>query len=87
MTNTPETLEASIRAGISNISHLDVHDLSDGCGEKFGIVCVSESFNGVSLLERHRIVHNSIEKHMKTIHAIELKTWTPKQFEKKKLAQ
>mmetsp|Transcript_15129 Transcript_15129/g.17135 ORF Transcript_15129/g.17135 Transcript_15129/m.17135 type:complete len:88 (+) Transcript_15129:177-440(+) len=87
MVNTPAGLEASIRAGIANISHLEVEDLSDGCGEKFGIICVSESFAGIPLLERHRLVHTSIEESMKTIHAVELKTWTPKQYEKRRSAQ
>ena len=56
MANTTETLEASIRSNIPDIAHLDIHDLSDGCGEKFGIVCVSDTFNGMPLLERHRYV-------------------------------
>ena len=77
-------LTSAIRGGVKDVAHLSVQDLSDGCGDKFAIICVSPSFEGVPLLERHRMVHDSIQTQMEQIHAIELKTWTPAQYAKKK---
>jgi len=48
------------------------------------VVIVSTKFEGVGLLQRHRSVNKCIENEMKDIHAIQMKTWTPKQYEKKK---
>lgn len=85
MSKTLESdLATAIRKGVRDVAHLAVQDLSDGCGDKFAIVCVSPAFDGVPLLERHRMVHESIQPQMEKIHAIELKTWTPAQYEKKK---
>mmetsp|Transcript_5037 Transcript_5037/g.7521 ORF Transcript_5037/g.7521 Transcript_5037/m.7521 type:complete len:104 (-) Transcript_5037:229-540(-) len=59
-------------------------DESDGCGAKFSIVVVSNSFEGVPLLERHRMVNDALKEEMKSIHALSMKTWTEKQFDGKK---
>lgn len=59
-------------------------DQSDGCGAKIYFVIVSKKFEGLGLLERHRAVNKCIESEMKNIHAIQMKTWTPDQYEKKK---
>lgn len=45
---------------------------------------VSDTFDGLKLLERHRLVHDGIAEAMKVIHALELKTYTVAQYEKKK---
>ena len=58
-------------------------DTSDGCGSKFEAIVVAESFDGVKLLERQRMVNAVIEEEMKTIHAFSMKTWTPAQHEAK----
>ena len=55
--------------------------MSDGCGAKFECVIVSEKFEGVQLLERHRMVNNLLP--MDEIHALQMKTWTPAQHAKK----
>ena len=59
-------------------------DVSDGCGAKFEIVIVSEKFQGVKLLERHRMVQNALSGVMDKIHALTIKSWTADQWETKK---
>lgn len=56
MVNTADNLEDKLRQkiGADKINHLTVADLSDGCGEKFKVICASEIFQGVPLLKRHR---------------------------------
>ncbi|EJW84987.1 hypothetical protein WUBG_04105 [Wuchereria bancrofti] len=35
-------------------SHLDIEDLSDGCGLKFRLIIVSDSFDNKTTLASHR---------------------------------
>lgn len=59
-------------------------DESSGCGAKFSCIIVSDLFDGVALLERHRMVNELLKEEMETIHALSMKTWTLKQYETKK---
>jgi stress-induced morphogen len=65
-------------------SFLTVEDLSDGCGAKISCVIVSAKFEGLALLARHRAVNTCLAKEMETIHALQMKTWTATQYEKKR---
>ena len=79
-------LESRLRAGIANVEFLNVVDDSDGCGSKFKVIVVSSAFEGVKLVERHRLVNGSsgvLAEEMKHIHALNIKAWTPKQYAKK----
>ena len=69
--------------GADTIKHLEVDDVSAGCGSKFQVVVVSTAFDGVGLLQRQRTVNEALKEEMKTIHALEMKTWTVKQAVKK----
>lgn len=75
-----------VRAALVSLQplHLDVVDTSGGCGASFEIVIVSTAFDGVALLERHRIVNNALAPIAKDIHAVSMKTWTPAVWEAKK---
>ena len=42
---------------------------------------------GMGLLDRQRAVNTCLAEEMKIIHALQMKTWTPSQFEQKKSAQ
>jgi stress-induced morphogen len=47
-----------------------------GCeGGKFSCIIVSPKFDGVALLERHRMINEILKEEMKTIHALSMKTW------------
>jgi len=59
---------------------LEVHDISDGCGFKFGVLVVSKQFEGKPLIERHRMVNEALTEEMKSIHALTIKTYTPEQW-------
>jgi stress-induced morphogen len=79
-------LEARLRAEIDNVEFLSVVDDSDGCGSKFKVIVVSSAFEGVKLLQRHRLVNGSagaLAEEMKHIHAMNIKAWTPGQYRKK----
>ncbi|XP_054163227.1 bolA-like protein 2 [Oppia nitens] len=61
-------------------THLSVEDMSDGCGMKFNAVIVSDKFEGIPLLERHRMVNTILSDELKSIHAFTMKTITTKQY-------
>jgi len=77
------TVESTIRKGIQ-ADPVIVADVSGGCGAKFEVVVVSQDFQGVPLLERHRKVNQALEPIMNQIHAVTIKAWTPVQYEEKK---
>jgi stress-induced morphogen len=62
----------------------DNSDGSCGGGAKLELVVVSEKFEGLALLKRHRLVNDCLAEFMPQIHAITMKTWTPQQYESKK---
>eukprot|EP01100_Stratorugosa_tubuloviscum_P004725 TRINITY_DN2194_c0_g3_i1.p1 TRINITY_DN2194_c0_g3~~TRINITY_DN2194_c0_g3_i1.p1 ORF type:complete len:101 (-),score=49.93 TRINITY_DN2194_c0_g3_i1:25-282(-) len=61
-------------------TYLKLEDESAGCGAKFVITIVSNRFEGLGLLDRHRLVHSVLADQIKVIHALTLKTWTPTQW-------
>ncbi|KAL3662795.1 hypothetical protein V7S43_012197 [Phytophthora oleae] len=79
---TPAQLETKIRREIG-AALVEAADLSDGCGSKFSLVVVHEGFEGQSLLERQRRVNDCLKEEMTRIHALQMKTWTPAQYEQK----
>ena len=76
----PDILESKIRAGIPNCDHIQITDMSDGCGSKYEITVVSSSFMGKAIVQQHRMVHKAIDQERTHIHAITLKTKTPESF-------
>lgn len=81
MTITSSSLEEKLKKEIG-ATHLEIVDLSDGCGTKFQALIVSPQFEGKPLLQRHRLVNSTLEEEMKIIHAFQMKTLTPEQWEK-----
>ncbi|VDM12849.1 unnamed protein product [Wuchereria bancrofti] len=61
-------------------SHLDIEDLSDGCGLKFRLIIVSDSFDNKTTLASHRLVYEVLKEEMQLIHALEIKTYTPEKW-------
>jgi stress-induced morphogen len=76
MPQSAASLEALLRGSAAlgaALEYLRV-DVEAGCDDKYLVVAVSNRFEGVPLLERHRLVHQAIgEAAMKEIHALTLK--------------
>jgi len=79
-----QDVEKTVKEHLPGIQHLEVIDESGGCGAKFSLVIVTPHFENMGLLERHRLVNDTLKEEMKKIHALSMKTWTPKQWETKK---
>ena len=70
------------------IHHVAIEDTTGGgsCGSKFAVLIVSNKFEGVPLLDRHRLVQKILEEEMKSIHALQIKAYTQAVYETKKNA-
>jgi stress-induced morphogen len=82
MTLTADQFQSILQTRLS-ATEVVVADTSGGCGAMFEIIVVSPLFEGLPLLERHRLVNSKIEEELKGIHALSMKTWTPKQWQDK----
>ena len=58
----------------------EVKDVSEGCGQSFEVVIVTEEFKGKGLLQRHRLVNDCLATEISQIHAFTQKTYTPEQW-------
>tara|TARA_B110000014_G_C19829707_1_gene430280 strand:+ start:437 stop:685 length:249 start_codon:yes stop_codon:yes gene_type:complete len=77
----PESLKELIASGIPN-AKIEVIDTT-GSKDHFSAVVISSSFEGLSLIDQHKEVYKAVGEHMtKEIHALQLKTFSPKQWEK-----
>ena len=74
----PESLKELIASGIPN-AKIEVIDTT-GSKDHFSAVVISSSFEGLSLIDQHKEVYKAVGEHMtKEIHALQLKTFSPKQ--------
>ncbi|GAA5922452.1 hypothetical protein JCM1841_004916 [Sporobolomyces salmonicolor] len=76
-----ESLEAKIRASWPDLTHVQVFDISGGCGASYEVIIVSPSFEGKTTLKKHREVNEKLKEEIAELHAFTQKTFTPKQFE------
>ncbi|KAJ7155490.1 bola-like protein [Mycena crocata] len=73
-------LEAAVRRSL-NCTHVEIEDQSNGCGENYAILLVSDDFEGKSTLMRHRWINQLLKDEIAQMHAFSQKTFTPKQYE------
>ncbi|KAI9476255.1 MAG: bola protein [Benjaminiella poitrasii] len=64
--------------------HVEIEDLSAGCGQMFEVVIVSPIFEGKRLLARHKTVNEALKEEISKVHAFTQKSFTPEEWEKKK---
>ena len=77
----PEALKSLIELGIPN-AKVEVVDTT-GTKDHFSAVVISDSFDGISLVEQHQAVYKAVGVHMtREIHALQLKTYSTQQWEK-----
>ncbi|KAJ2490217.1 hypothetical protein IWW37_003326 [Coemansia sp. RSA 2050] len=66
-----------------NPAFVEVKDTSGGCGSMFVVTVVSDAFQGVLPIKRHRMVHTVLEKEIGKIHAITLSLFSVSQYRAK----
>ncbi|EST07990.1 BolA protein [Kalmanozyma brasiliensis GHG001] len=76
-----QELESAIRSKVQNVSTLVVSDVSGGCGQAYDVVIVSDAFDGLNTLKRHRMVNELLKDEIAQLHAFSQKTYTVAQYE------
>lgn len=73
----PETIKELIHSALGE-AHVDVQDLT-GTMDHFSVTVVSNAFDGLLPLKRHRMINEALREHIDSgaIHALQLKTLTP----------
>jgi len=59
---------------VANESHM--HNVAPGSESHFKVTIVSDGFNDLMLIKRHRLVNSILEAELKKIHALALHTMT-----------
>lgn len=73
-------IEKAIEAEIDEVT-IELFDPRND-GKHLEAIVVSPRFEGLSLVEKHRLVMNALKKEFSTsLHALSLKTYTPKEWE------
>ena len=65
--------ESSQHSGPANDSH-------------FKLIVVSDYFNNLKLIDRHRYINNLFKEELSHIHALAMHTYTPKEWQKRQSA-
>lgn len=81
-----ETIQDKLSLALHPV-HLDVenesrmHNVPPGSETHFKVVIVSEAFEGLGLVERHRCVHEALAAELrKGLHALTIRALTPAQW-------
>ncbi|THC95134.1 hypothetical protein EYZ11_005377 [Aspergillus tanneri] len=61
--------------------HVEIEDLSGGCGQAFQAIIVSPQFEKKTMLARHRLVNAALKTEIAAIHAWTPKCYTPEQWQ------
>lgn len=58
------------------------HGLPREAEKHFRVVAVSAAFTGMSRVERHRLVHDTVAEELRThVHALSVQTYTPEEWQ------
>lgn len=83
---TPERLRVTLQEKIQAI-HVEITDMSGGCGQAFSAIIVSPQFAKKTTLARHRLVNGALKAEIAAIHAWTPKCYTPEEWEKQSAAE
>jgi BolA protein len=68
---------------VINESHLHRGHRHGGVDSHFAVVIVSEHFEGLSLVKRHRLIYSMLDSFMKSsVHALKISAYTPQEWGK-----
>ena len=64
---------------VENESHM--HNVAPGAESHFKVTIVSQSFDDLMLIKRHRMVNQALQQELQKIHALALHTLTPAEWQ------
>ncbi|KAI1809385.1 bola domain-containing protein [Poronia punctata] len=78
---TESSLKEALKERLQAV-HVEVTDMSGGCGQSFTTLIVSPIFAGQNSLKRHRAVNAALKDEIAAIHAWSARCQTPDEWEK-----
>ncbi|SCV67879.1 BQ2448_5490 [Microbotryum intermedium] len=81
------SLRTSLKSAYPDAMHIQVWDVSGGCGASYEVLIVSPSFEGKTTLKRHREVNEKLKSAIAELHAFTQRTLTPTQYEQQVQAE
>ncbi|KAJ7228954.1 bola protein [Mycena pura] len=54
-------------------SHLEIEDISGGCGTFFAISIASEVFKGIPMVKQHQLVTQTLKTEIEAIHGLQVR--------------
>ena len=73
------SIKQKVRDKISG-ARVEVIDTT-GTGDHFSILVISDIFNKMTLINRHKLIYQSLDKYVtKEIHALQIKAYTEEEF-------
>jgi len=76
--------EAFAPSHLAVVNESDSHNVPAGSESHFNVTVVSEAFDGLMLIKRHRLVNGALQEELDgVIHALALHTMTPKEWHEK----
>ncbi|KAI9824189.1 MAG: hypothetical protein M1819_000901 [Sarea resinae] len=82
---TPESLQQTLAQKL-DATHVDIQDMSGGCGQMFEATIVSPQFTKKTTLARHRLVNGAVKEEIAAIHAWTPRCFTPEEWEKRQMS-
>ncbi|KAG0679618.1 hypothetical protein C6P41_000152 [Kluyveromyces marxianus] len=73
---TQDTLQTKLQAQIPEFYQAIITDTSNGCGQSFDVVVVSNAFLGKNKIARCRMVNKALSDEVAQIHAFSSKCYT-----------
>jgi stress-induced morphogen len=69
---TAADIESKLRASevLAPVRDVVIDDISGGCGSFFKVLVESKAFEGKTMLQQHRVVHEVLKKEIAEIHGI-----------------
>ncbi|KAF8247703.1 bola-like protein [Wilcoxina mikolae CBS 423.85] len=80
---TVAALESAIREKLQ-ATHVELVDVSGGCGQMFETTIVSSLFSKKASLARHRLANTALKDEIAQVHAWSQKLFTPEEWEARK---
>ncbi|GFS11493.1 BolA protein 3 [Elysia marginata] len=66
-----------IRKEFPDATHVEVSDVSGGCGAMYQVFIESPQFKGKRTIQQHRMVNEALAKEIENMHGIQLNTKAP----------
>lgn len=63
-----DELDLAIRSRLG-ASHVEIEDISGGCGQAYEVIIVSSEFTGKRTLQRHKLVNAALKDEIAAVHA------------------